>query len=94
MSAKSQPGERVTLKSRAGYPKPISPAQVAALRVIGEGDVYWHDRLGLMGVRADVYEVLERNELVEVLDETLSGASRSHPVALTTRGTEILEGLG
>lgn len=92
----TDPGQSVVLKSRTGYPKPISPAQVAALATIADGDVYYLERFGnFMGVRADVCEVLERNQLLEVLDEPENPGHRSprYRVVLTARGREIFEGV-
>ncbi len=90
--------ESVTLKSRSGHTRPITPAQIAALQTVFAGDVF--ERRGhlmpqLLGIRADVYEVLERNALVEVLDDAENAQARwtRHRVVLTDRGREILEAL-
>lgn len=92
------PRESVTIKSYAGYAKPISQAQVEALRVVEGGDVFYKPSWGrVFGVRNDTYEVLERNGLVEVLDEPENPEalprSQRHAVRLTERGREVVEAL-
>lgn len=87
----TRPGGNVTLRSRSGREKPISPAQIRALKVIAEVDAYWYEPLRVvMGVWADVYEVLERNGLVEILEETVSCSYR-YRMGLTARGREVLD---
>ena len=91
-------GARVTLTSRAGRPKPISEAQALGLRTVAAGNVFerrGHALPQLLGIRSDVYEVLARNDLLEVLDGAENPESRwtRHRVVLTARGRDALESL-
>jgi hypothetical protein len=89
-------GEQTHVRSYAGVQKPISRAQLDALALVERGDVYYKPRWGrVFGCRNDTFEVLERNALVEVLDEpqnpTHRPAEHRHAVVLTQAGRGALE---
>lgn len=79
--------------SRSGYPKPLTAPQIRALKVIDEELVYFRSRFGdVLGIRADTFEVLERNGLVKVVDEADNpGQLERHAVRLTDFGREALD---
>ncbi len=65
-------------------------------QAVARGDVYVVEparQFRLMGCRADLYEVLERNDLVEILTEPENVGARHprHRIVLTGAGLDALE---
>jgi hypothetical protein len=88
--------EHTHVRSCAGVHKPISRAQLDTLALVERGDVFYKPRWGrVFGCRNDTFDVLERNALVEVLDEpqnpTDRPAEHRHAVVLTQAGQRALE---